>query len=591
MNSIRRNLAWLLLSQAATWVVSVAALLVVPRMLGDDVFGQLAFVIVYLSFFDLLGNLGINSFLVKAIARDTSSVGRYVVNAILLKFVLTTTLLAVGFGLGFALGFSHTTIVLLCAYSIGLLINVVGLTIGAALTGLQQMAELAKWNMLQGYVGGLGSLLILMNHGSLVAYAIFFNLSFIIPIPANLRRLWPHIRKNHSVDVRLWPEIVKGGLPFFVLAALIVVYGTIDIPMLQAMTGSEEVGWYALAYRWVSVPAFFAATVAGVFFPALSAEGVKVTAAFTGLANRALRLVVIVATPAAVGIALIAEPFLTLLYHGEFQNAVPLLRILALHIPVVGFDIILGCGRDGRRSAAPLGHHQCHRRPLQPLAEPDLHPKVAGAVGQWRHRRRRRHRAHRGHAHGRRHRTPAEGCARQAHRQQLAAHRARQRHDDPDRRRVGRRPARYPDHRRDAHLRPGVLRAGHDLDGRAAAVEEDIQPAQRAKDRRHRRGGPPCRGCHCHLGKRGGRPDPPPRRSVLRPMVRLVGYSYTCLGGIDVARTPSTERWSLWKGGYGVDLHRDGAQGRVHHRHRAPRGRPRASSPGRSASTSSPSTA
>ncbi len=96
------------------------------------------------------------------------------------------------------------------------------------------------------------------------------------------------------------------------------------------------------AYRWVSVPAFFAATVAGVFFPALSAEGVKVTAAFTSLANRALKLVVLVATPAAVGIALIAQPFLTLLYHGEFQEAVPLLRILALHIPVVGFDIILG---------------------------------------------------------------------------------------------------------------------------------------------------------------------------------------------------------------------------------------------------------
>jgi O-antigen/teichoic acid export membrane protein len=343
MNSIRRNLAWLLVSQAATWLVSVAALLVVPRMLGDDVFGQLSFAIVYISFFDLLGNLGINSFLVKAIARDTSSVGRYVVNAILLKLVLTTSLLGIGFGLAFALGFSHTTIVLLGAFSIGLLINVVGLTIGAALTGLQQMAELAKWNMLQGYVGGLGSLLILANHGSLLAYAIFFNLSFIIPIPANLRRLWPHLRKNHRVDIRSWPEIIKGGLPFFVLAALLVVYGTIDIPMLQAMTGSEEVGWYALAYRWVSVPAFFAATVAGVFFPALSAQGVKVTAAFTTLANRALRLVVLVATPAAVGIALVAQPFLTLLYHGEFQNAVPLLRILALHIPIVGFDIILGC--------------------------------------------------------------------------------------------------------------------------------------------------------------------------------------------------------------------------------------------------------
>src|SRR5262249_23045013 len=152
-------------------------------------------------------------------------------------------------------------------------------------------------------------------------------------IPPNAKRLLRYMHTNYGIDVKLWWSTLKGGFPFFILAALLVVYGTIDIPLLQAMTGSQEVGWYALAYRWVSVPAFFAAIVATAVFPALSAEGVHVTPAFVQLANRALRLAVFVATPAAIGIALIAEPFLTLLYHGEFQQAVPLLRILALHIP------------------------------------------------------------------------------------------------------------------------------------------------------------------------------------------------------------------------------------------------------------------
>ena len=440
-------------------------------------------------------------------------------------------MLAIGFGLAFALGFSHTTIVLLCAYSIGLLINVVGLTVGAALTGLQQMAELAKWNMLQGYVGGLGSLLILVNHGSLLAYAIFFNLSFIIPIPANLRRLWPHIRKNHSIELRLWPEIVKGGLPFFVLAALIVVYGTIDIPMLQAMTGSEEVGWYALAYRWVSVPAFFAATVAGVFFPALSAEGVKVTEAFTGLANRALRLVVIVATPAAVGIALIAEPFLTLLYHGEFQNAVPLLRILALHIPVVGLDIILGCvamAADRQRpwviisviaalfnpllnlifiprSQALWGNGAIGAAIVTVLTEVML---MVGAIG-----------------------LRPKGVLDKPTVNSLLRIVLASATMIPIVVALDDTPLAVQITAGMLDLRPGVLRAGHDLDVRAEAVEEDIQSARRARYRRRRRGGPPCRGCHCHLGKRVGWRDPPPRKSVLRPMVWLVGDPYTVSEG------------------------------------------------------------
>ncbi len=386
MNTIKRNLGWLLLSQAATWVVSILLLLIAPRVLGDRGFGQLSFVIVYVSFFDLLANFGINSFLVKTIARDTTSVGRYVTNALVMKMIMTGILICVALGLGAILGFEQTTMMLVGAYCIGMIFNSFGITIGAALTGLQQMAGPARWNIIQCYVGGLGSLIILANHGSLLAYALLFNISFAIPIPANLRRLWPHLRGNHAIEVRLWKEILKGGLPFFVLASLLVVYGTIDIPLLQAFTGSEQVGWYALAYRWVGVPAFFAAAVAGAYFPALSAEGLRMTPTFADLANRAVRLVVFVATPAAIGIALIAGPFMTLLYGPEFQNAVPLLRILALHIPIVSLDIILGSvviAADRQRSWVMVSVAAAIINPLLNLAAIPLTQRLFhnGAIG------------------------------------------------------------------------------------------------------------------------------------------------------------------------------------------------------------------
>ncbi len=247
-----------------------------------------------------------------------------------------------GLALAVALDLPATTTQLIAVSCIGLFINSVGISIGAGLTGLQLLAGVARWNMIQGVVGGLTSLVILEHNGSLILATLALNLSFLIPIPANLRKIWPYLKADHRVTYRLCNEIFRGGIPYFILAALLVVYGTIDIPILQALTGSDEVGWYALAYRWVSVPALFAVTVATAFFPALSAEGRRVGTAFTQLANGALRLVVFVATPAAVGIALIAQPFLDVLYHGEFNEAVSLLRILAIHIPIVGLDVILG---------------------------------------------------------------------------------------------------------------------------------------------------------------------------------------------------------------------------------------------------------
>ena len=72
MNMIRRNLVWLLFAQTATWVVSISLLLVAPRVLGDRMFGDLSFVIVFVSFFELVANMGTNTFVIKSIARDST---------------------------------------------------------------------------------------------------------------------------------------------------------------------------------------------------------------------------------------------------------------------------------------------------------------------------------------------------------------------------------------------------------------------------------------------------------------------------------------------------------------------------------------
>ena len=204
------------------------------------------------------------------------------------------------------------------------------------------MAGLSKWNIVQAYVGGLAGIAVLVTHGSVVMFALVSCLAFVVPIGPNLHRLWPYLGIDRKLDVRFWKAIVKGGFPFFVLAALLVVYGTIDVPLLQVMTGSAEVGWYALGVPVGERARVLRRRRLHRVLPRSSAEGVQLNPAFGSLANRAIRIAVLVATPAAIGIAMIASPFITLLYRGDFQQAIPLLQILALHIPIVSLDIILG---------------------------------------------------------------------------------------------------------------------------------------------------------------------------------------------------------------------------------------------------------
>ena len=342
MNAIKRNLGWLLLTQTAMWGVSVVLLLIAPRKLGDNAFGQLSFAMVYVSFFELVALFGTGTYLTKVIARDTSSVGRYVFNTLVLKMCLAIALIVLALGLGAVVGFSHEMMLLVATYCLGMFFNALNNALIGGLQGLQQMRRPALWDLARAYVGGALGLVVLFNHGSLVLYGLVFNLACVIPLVANAQALWPALRQNRRVEFSLWRAILAGGVPFFIWSALLVVYGTIDIPLLEAFSGSEEVGWYTLAYRWVSMPVFFAASVATAFFPALSAQNVHIPEVFARTANRALHLVVLVATPAAIGIALLAEPFLQMIYGPEFNQAIPLMRILALHIPIVGMDIVLG---------------------------------------------------------------------------------------------------------------------------------------------------------------------------------------------------------------------------------------------------------
>jgi O-antigen/teichoic acid export membrane protein len=342
MTALKRNLGWLLISQAATWSVSIVLLIVAPEKLGDKAFGQLAFALVYVGFFELFALFGVEKFLVKTVARKPDEVGRYVFNVLVEKAVTAAGLALLAIGLAIALGIDGETTLLIGAYAIGMFLNSLNAGLVGGLQGLQKMARPALWEVLRSYVGGVIGLTILLLGGPLLAYALVFNLVGLIPVLGNFTNLWPHIRKSRFIDFAIWREVFVGGFPFFILAGLLAFYGTIDIPILHAMSGNRTVGWYAVAYRWVSMPAFLAASVATAFFPALSANSVGNPQTFARMANRALQLVILFAVPAAVGIALVAHPFLDLLYGDQFKNAAPLMQLLALHIPIVGFDIILG---------------------------------------------------------------------------------------------------------------------------------------------------------------------------------------------------------------------------------------------------------
>lgn len=342
MSAVKRNVAWLLLSQGATWIASILTLLIVPNELGDQLFGDLSFALVYVSVFGLVATYGTSEFLTKTLARATGDTGHYLYNTLILKLIASLTACSLAVALGVLLNFDRERILLVAVFAMGMVFTVLNNVMLGGYQALQRMGRPAFWNAISLYVGAISGIMVLFLGGSVVAYALVFNLALAIPLVGNSLGLREELGTSRGLDRRVWGHVIRGGFPFFILSGLSLIYGSVDIAMLEVFAGTETVGWYALAYRWVGMPALFAVSVATAFFPALSAEGAAISDAFRSMANRALYVVLIVAIPAATGIGLVARDFISLVYGSDFAQAVPLIQLMAIAIPIIGLDVVLG---------------------------------------------------------------------------------------------------------------------------------------------------------------------------------------------------------------------------------------------------------
>ncbi len=384
---VTRNLVSLVTAQAATSVISILLLVLVPHYFNAQQYGVLQFSATFVGYFGLAALFGTSTFLIKTIARDPETLGFFVYNALVMKLALSAVLAGAAVGVIHVLGAPHDTVLVVEIYSASMIVSTLNDSLVAGLQGVQRMGGPAAAAVVQQYVMGAALVVVLVSRLGVIAYAIAAAAPILVSLVANGAQLRHELRGTFNVDARAWRTIAVGGLPFLAWNAVLVIYGTIDIPILQALAGSTTVGWYALAYTWVSTPAGFSSLVVTAIFPSLAAEGTSISPAFTQMANRALRLVILVGAPIATGIALVAaDAFKFLHYNPSFSHAVPLLQILSLHIPVVAMDIILGItliASDRQKSWLLVGCIAACVNPLLNLfAIPvSIHQFHNGAVG------------------------------------------------------------------------------------------------------------------------------------------------------------------------------------------------------------------
>lgn len=129
----------------------------------------------------------------------------------------------------------------------------------------------------------------------------------------------------------------------WIVSIAVELYAMIDTTMLGIFCNDEIVGCYSNAMKLTRMVNTIAASIGSVLFPRLSVIFTQQNIEkFNTLVNKGIKIMLVIAIPASVGLILLSEDIILVLFGTSFLPAVPILRILSLMVPVVVCNTLMG---------------------------------------------------------------------------------------------------------------------------------------------------------------------------------------------------------------------------------------------------------
>lgn len=170
-------------------------------------------------------------------------------------------------------------------------------------------------------------------------------------------------RRRRQVPLRLagdraaWAGIVRAGGPLALISLLGLVNYRLDVVVLGALSGTHDVGIYAVAARFLDAALPLAAFFVAAAFPVLSASASLALEQRQGQARRAAEFLMLASVPIMLGGFVFAPQLVGLVAGAAYADAVTPLRVLVVSVPfsfLSTFLLYLLIAADRQRRVLPL---------------------------------------------------------------------------------------------------------------------------------------------------------------------------------------------------------------------------------------------
>lgn len=325
-----RNTAYLSSAYVAQKFLSFVYFTLIARLVGVVDTGAYVFALSYSTIFSVFVDFGMSSLIQREIAQKPERTKEFVGASLSTKMIFGLGSALVGLVLIRFLTNDEVVWRMVNFSMLVMLLDSYNLSIWSAFRGhhqlryesvaivVSQIITLAVGLLGLKYGAGLEMLIIALCLGS-------FSSSLIGTFLCRQKlRFWPLPSWNRE----LMRPLLKAAIPFGIAGACTRVFASIDSVILRQMQGFAAVGYYAVPNKVVFAAQFIPAAFAAAIYPAMSHYYIKDREKLPYIFEQAMRALLLLAFPMAVGIFVLTPILIHALYTSEYDASIFPMQIL-----------------------------------------------------------------------------------------------------------------------------------------------------------------------------------------------------------------------------------------------------------------------
>ena len=343
MAVVARNSAFVLGSQVLIKIIAFAFNVYVVRRLGAGHFGQYATVMAYVAIFGIFTDLGLAPYSVREMAEDRSRTSWLLPNSIAIRVILSLIVTCIAPLSALWLGKEEHLVLGILIASAGQLVWAFQGPLASALIARERLDYSATFTLVERLVfWGLGTLALVSGIG-------FIGLIVASLAGVGVRAMlsgWVLFRRlgvgRLELAVRRWPALLRSALPFGVSGIAFVLRRRFDTILMSFVLTDEAVGWYNVPITLIGMLLLLAVSVGQSMYPSMVRAYKTNASVLRRLVRRAIRYLLIISLPIAVGGVILADKIVVTLYTEEFVNSGRILQIMLCALPCLFLLELLG---------------------------------------------------------------------------------------------------------------------------------------------------------------------------------------------------------------------------------------------------------